>query len=451
MNYFSHNAGEEAAMLADIGVKDIQELLDQAIPREIQLKGELDLAPGSSEIEIRRELGAMARRNASSETHVSFLGAGIYDRYVPAALPRLIFRSEFYTAYTPYQPEVAQGTLMAIFEFQSMICELTGLDVANASLYDGGTAMAEAAMLAHGVNQRNLVLCSPGVHPHYRAIIDTYGRSSGLRTQLLPEKDGVTDVSKIRREDLEQGCCVIVPQPNVYGLVEPLEEVFQAAEGTGALKVAVVEPISSTILKTAAACGADIAVGEAQALGVPQTFAGPIVGFMAAKKEWIRRLPGRISAMTQDSRGKRGFVLTLQTREQHIRRAKATSNICTNETLLAHAATIYCALMGRTGLREVAEQSLHKAHYAADRAVASGAATLRYPGPFVQEFVLRTEANAAAICSAAIKEGYLAGVPLSRWDSSRTNELLVAVTEKRSRAEIDNWAEGLKRWGRDSR
>jgi glycine dehydrogenase subunit 1 len=447
VNYFSASPADEQAMLADIGVASLRELIDGAIPPALQLQRDLNLAPGSSEIELRREFGAMAAANAHAGTHVSFLGGGIYDRYIPAALPHLLFRSEFYTAYTPYQAEVAQGTLMAIFEFQTIVCELTGLPAANASMYDGGTAAAEAALLARGVNGRDVVLASPGIHPHYRQIIDTYGRSAGLRVELLPEKDGVTDVSKVTAELLAKACCVLMPQPNVYGLLEPMEEVFARAEGSGALRVAVVDPIAANLLKTAGECGADLAVGEAQALGVGQNLGGPVVGFMAARMEHVRRLPGRITGITRDSRGKRGYVLTLQTREQHIRRARATSNICTNETLIATAATIYCCLLGRTGLREVAEQSAHKAHYAAGRAAAAGA-PLRYPGPFVQEFVLKTAAPAAAVVRDALKDGFLAGVALSQWDPARTHELLVAVTEKRTREDIDRWAEGLSRWGR---
>ncbi|MBI5838318.1 MAG: aminomethyl-transferring glycine dehydrogenase subunit GcvPA [Candidatus Eisenbacteria bacterium] len=435
-------------MLADIGVASLDRLIDDAIPPALQLKRPLALPPGSSELELRREFGAMAAANAHAGTHVSFLGGGIYERYIPAALPHLLFRSEFYTAYTPYQAEVAQGTLMAIFEFQTIMCELTGLPVANASLYDGGTACAEAALLSRGVNGRGLVLASPGIHPHHRQIIETYGRSAGLKVELLPEKDGVTDVTRLDPAALSKACCVLVPQPNVYGLVEPLEEIFAAARGTGALKVAVVDPVMANVLRSAGDCGADLAVGEAQALGVGQNLGGPVVGFMASTMEHVRRLPGRIAGVTRDTRGRRGFVLTLQTREQHIRRARATSNICTNETLIATAATIYCCLLGRTGLREVAEHSAHKAHYAAERAAASGAARLRYPGPFVQEFVLTTQAPADALVADALADGVLAGIPLSRWDATRTHELLVAVTETRTREDIDRWASGLAKWGR---
>ncbi len=449
MNYFSHNAVDERAMLADIGVRDLQQLLDQALPRELQLEGELDVPTGSSELELRREFGAMADRNAHSGTHASFLGAGIYDRYVPSALPHILFRSEFYTAYTPYQAEVAQGTLTVIFEFQSMICELTGLDVANASMYDGGTAVAEAAMLARGINGRNSVLVAAGLHPNYLEILRTYGRTTGLVVETLPARDGITDVAALDPESFRRAAAVIVPQPNVYGLVEPLAEIFSAAKDSGAVRVAVPELITANLLKSVGECGADVAAGEAQTLGVPQYLGGPVVGFMAARMEHVRRLPGRIAGVTRDSQGRRGLVLTLQTREQHIRRAKATSNICTNETLIATAATIYCSLLGRTGLREVAEQSFHKAHYAARRAVECGR-TLRYPGPFVQEFVVNTPSPAEAVVRDALREGFLAGIPLSRWDPARTHELLVAVTEKRTREEIDRWAEGLGRWGSGS-
>jgi glycine dehydrogenase subunit 1 len=425
-------------MLAAIGVSSIDELF-RSIPPKLLHRQLLDLPPAHSEDRLVRELGALAAANADTERMASFLGAGIYDHYVPAAVRALATRSEFATAYTPYQPEVSQGTLAAIFEFQTLICELTGMDVANASMYDGGSALAEAVLLAAGAKRRERVLFLGGVHPFHAEVTRTYAAAAGLTFETVPAPGGTTPVALLAARMGADVAAVVVQHPNVFGCLEDVGRLAEATHGAGALLIASVDPISLGVLAPPGEYGADLAVGEGQSLGTFANYGGPVLGFFAAKAEHLRRLPGRLVAETVDRDGRRGYVLTLQTREQHIRRERATSNICTNTGLVALMATIGLSLLGRKGIREVAEQCLKKAHFAARVLERAGAPRL-HQEPFFREFAVRVPGPGAAVDAAVergLGRGILAGVPLKRLDPSFEDGLLVAVTERRTRAEIE--------------
>lgn len=437
--YVGTCANDRRQMMRHLGIASVEEVL-RAIPESVRLRGGLDLPAGGSELSVRRELGALADRNWDGERYASFLGGGAYDHYIPSAIAHLASRSEFYTAYTPYQAEASQGTLMAIFEFQSLLCELLALDVANASLYDGGSAVAEAALL--GLRARpGPVVRTAGLHPRYARVLGTYCGSLGeIRT--APSADGITDVGALESA-LAGASTVIVQNPNFYGLVEPVEEIARAAKAAGALVVAVVDPLTLGVLAPPGEWGADVAVGEGQGLGNELSFGGPYLGFLASRRDHLRRLPGRIAGVTTGRKGERGFVLTLQTREQHIRREKATSNICTNQGLMMLRATIYMALLGRSGIVEVGRQCLAKSRYAAGLATKIPGYRLRFGGAFVKEFVLDCPVPAERVVASAARRGILPGVDLGRFDPAMSRSLLVAVTEKRTREEIDAWAAAL--------
>ncbi len=438
-------------MLAEAGIGRFEELLEQ-IPEPLRLKGLPDLPPSQSEAEIRRTFGVLAGRNYDPQKTVSFLGAGVYDHAIPSAVDHLALRSEFYTAYTPYQAEVAQGTLAAIFEFQTMTCELTGLDAANASMYDGASAAAEALLLARGATRASRILISPCVNPRIREVVQMYHAHGDVLIESLPEDEGRVDLAALRAALATADppiAAVLVQQPNFFGLVEPLDEIgaiVSDGEGRRPHLVVSADPISLGILGPPASWGAETVVGDLQPLGIPAQFGGPSAGYFATRRAHIRRMPGRIAAETTDGEGRRGFTLTLQTREQHIRREKATSNICTNSALVALRATIHLSLLGPRGLRQVAEQCLHRAHYALQRLTAIPQVTRRYPGPFFREFVIVLPCPAAPVIERLYAEhGILGGVPLSRFVAERENELLVAVTEQRTSEDIDRLAECLGR------
>jgi glycine dehydrogenase subunit 1 len=434
---------EEERMLRAIGVPSFDNLLG-ALPREVVLRDELPIAGPCSEIEIRRRLGGWAASNHGARA-ISFLGGGVYDHYIPAAVGALSLRSEFATAYTPYQPEVAQGTLTAIFEFQSMIAELTGCDVANASMYDGATALVEAVLLSRSQSGRKRVVAAGAIHPHYLEVLRTY--LDGRDLSVVSDRGG-----QCAPEDLRQGlgsdvACVIYQHPNFFGVLETPRAIHTLAHEVGALAIACCDPIALALLEPPGAAGADIVVGEGQPLGNPPAYGGPLLGFFACRQALVRRMPGRIAAQTVDHHGRRGFVLTLQTREQHIRREKATSNICTNQGLLALRATIYMALLGRLGMREVAELCVQKTHYAAHRASSLPGFRLLHEGAFFREFVLECPREAAAVITHCQHKGILPGVDLGQFRTEWNRLLLVAVTEQRSREEIDRWAELLREAG----
>ena len=443
MSFVGLSDSEEQRMLRAIGVGSFEELL-AAVPKQARLQKPLAIDGPLSEIELRRRFGGNARANAA-ESAVSFLGGGIYDHYIPSALNALAMRSEFATAYTPYQPEVAQGTLTAIFEFQSLIAELTGCDVANASLYDGATAAVEAALMARSQTGRARVVAAGAIHPHVLQVLTTY--LDGRDLTLVAERGG-----QVAAEDLEAAlgpdtACVLYQHPNFFGLLESPQTLHKLAHDAGALAIAHCDPIALALLEPPGATGADIVVGEGQCLGNSPSFGGPLLGYFACRASLVRRMPGRLAAETVDRHGRRGFVLTLQTREQHIRREKATSNICTNQGLLALRATIYMGLLGREGMREVAELCVQKTHHAALLAAAIPGYRLPYDGPFFREFVLECPADAAAIARAGIERGILPGVDLGRFRPEWRRRLLVAVTEQRSASEIERWADVLRAAG----
>jgi glycine dehydrogenase subunit 1 len=409
-------------MLDAIGVEILDDLFADVHPR---FEGELDLPPALSEYEALREVDALARENVWGLP--IFLGAGAYDRIVPSAIGAIISRGEFLTSYTPYQPEISQGTLQSIFEFQSMISELTGLEISNASVYDGANAVVEAALMTARLTKRNpRVAISAGLNPRYREVMETYR----VEVVDLPFEDGISDFSNL--PDDVSG--VFVQSPNFFGAVEDVGAASEAARDVDALCVAVCDPISLSVLEAPGNLGADVAVGEAQPLGMPLMFGGPYAGYMATREEFVRQLPGRITGETIDKDGKLAYVLTLRGREQDIRRARANSNICTNQALTALAATVYTALMGPEGLREVAELSISKAHYLAERLQASGFG-LRYPdAPFLWEFAVELP-DVPRVNEALLEAGILGGLDLG------DGAMLVAVTEKRTREELDAFVE----------
>ncbi len=433
-------------MLDKLGLDDVEDLFKD-IPGNIRLKTRLDLDPPKSELEVMAWLKDLADQNLDASKAAVFLGAGVYDHYIPAIVKHLVSRSEFYTAYTPYQPEISQGTLQAIFEYQSMICALTGMDVSNASLYDGASALAEAALMAVDATGRDQVLVSETVNPESLRVLKTYLNTKGIELIDIPMQDGVTDIEALNKKAGSNTAAILVQSPNFLGFIEDLSEAEKAAHENKALFVISVDPISLGILKTPAEWNADIAVGEGQSLGSPMSFGGPGLGFIACKKALVRRMPGRIIGQTQDVNGKRGFVSTLQTREQHIRREKATSNICSNQALNALAACIYLSTVGREGIKEIALQCWHKAHYAASAMTRSGRYKLAYDQPFFMEFPVTSDIDPGLIQDSLLKNGIIGGLSLEKYYPELKNTILYCVTEKRTREEIDTLCsvlEGLK-------
>jgi glycine dehydrogenase subunit 1 len=429
-------------MLEAIGVSDFEELLE-AIPPDARFKGELDLPEPLSEYEVTKLLQEIASQNEHTGTHACFLGGGAYDHFIPAAVGHIISRSEFYTAYTPYQPEVSQGNLQAIYEYQTMIASLTRMDVANASMYDGASALAEAAVLAQTHTRREKVLVSKSVHPYYRKAIHTYCARSGVCMEDIEIDGGMTDLAKLKSLADDSTAGIIVQHPNFFGNLEEVEEIEKIAHNAGALFIVSVDPISLGVLKPPGEYGADVATGEGQALGNPLYFGGPYVGIFTVKQDLVRRLPGRLVGVTQDTEGRRGFVLTLQTREQHIRREKATSNICTNEQLCALASAVYMALMGKQGLPTIAQLCLQKAHYLAKRLAEIEGIELLFNRPFFKEFAITCPKPPKQIIAEMRNEKIFAGIDLGRFDYGIDDGLLIAVTEKRSKEEMDRYVDVL--------
>ena len=444
MRYISNTAAQQREMLATIGVGSLEDLL-AGIPPKARLSRPLALHPAMAETDLVRHLRAMAATNADADSHACFLGAGSYDHAIPSPINHLILRGEFFTAYTPYQPEASQGTLRSIFEYQTMMAELTGMDVANASIYDGASSLAEAALMAHAVTGRREIALSRGVHPLYRRVVETYGEGPDLRLRDVPLGDGVTDLDALRKAVGDATAAVVVQYPNFFGCLEDVRAAGEIAHAAGALLVVVADPVNLGLLTPPGALGADIVVGEGQGLGVPMSFGGPNLGVFAAKRELVRRMPGRLVGATVDRDGGRGFVLTLQTREQHIRREKATSNICTNVALCALMATIYVAILGKHGLRRVGELSTAKAHYAAAELAKVPGVRLRFGAPFFKEFTLELPKAPERVVKRLLRDRILAGVPLKSFDRTMKQSLLVAVTEKRTREEIDAFAAALGR------
>jgi glycine dehydrogenase subunit 1 len=440
-SYISNTDADRQAMLQAMGKKSVDDLF-AAIPQELQLKRTLDLPSAQSEMEAAQQVKSLANSNRSTDDLVCFLGAGAYDRYIPAVVDQLLIRQEFYTAYTPYQPEISQGTLQAVFEYQSMICALTGLDVSNASLYDGASALAEAMILSCKETGRKSVAVSRTVHPQGREVLRTYARFQGISVTEFGWKNGVVDMDGLKAALNADTACVIVQNPNFFGCVEDLEQMAQAAHANGSLLVTSCEPISLALLKSPGEAGADIAVGEGQGMGNLLSFGGPYLGFIAARQKLLRKMPGRIVGQTVDAEGTRGFVLTVQTREQHIRREKATSNICSNEALNALAATIYLSAMGKEGLVQAANLSLQKAKYAYDRLVETGKFKPLWNAPFFGEFALTYKGSTDKLNRQLLAHNILGGYELEESYPELKNGWLVAVTEKRTKEEID----AMVRW-----
>lgn len=434
--YIPSTEQDEKEMLEVLGIDSIDRLFDD-IPAAIKLGRRLNLDVPRSETEVTKMIKSIANKNISTEELVCFRGAGAYDHSVPSIVKHLISRSEFYTAYTPYQPEISQGTLQAIFEYQTMIANLTGLEVSNASMYDGASATAEAAMLASANQKGDTVVISETVHPQTREVVKTYMRFYGTKVVEVPAKDGVTDMEALRATVSGDTVAVIVQNPNFFGIVEDCTEVGELAHANKALFIMNVDPISLGMLKTPGEYGADIAVGEGQVLGNGLNYGGPYLGFMAASNKQMRKLPGRIVGQTVDLDGKRAFTLTLQAREQHIRRDKATSNICSNQALNALAATIYLGAMGKEGLYEVAESSAKKAYYAFNKLVASGRFRPVFDKPFFREFVLETDMDVDHLNAELAKRGFLGGYNLAKEYPSDKHRIMFCVTEKRTIEEID--------------
>ncbi|MGH8649213.1 MAG: aminomethyl-transferring glycine dehydrogenase subunit GcvPA, partial [Burkholderiales bacterium] len=375
------NAAAQREMLATIGAASIEDLLHR-VPAKARLARPLAIGPAVAEMDLVRLMRGLAAKNAHADSHVCFLGAGAYDHYVPSPINHLISRGEFFTAYTPYQPEASQGTLRTIYEYQTMIAELTGMDVANASIYDGASSLAEAALMAHAVTGRDGIVISRGVNPLYRQVVASYAAGPRLRLKEVPLGDGATDLAQLKKAVSDKTAAVVLQYPNFFGFLEDVQAAAEIAHAAKALCVVAVDPVSLGLLAPPGALGADIVVGEGQGIGVSLAYGGPYLGFFATKTDLIRRMPGRLVGVTVDRDGKRGFVLTLQTREQHIRREKATSNICTNVALCALMTTIHLALIGKQGLRKVGELALAKAHYAAESLSKIPGVRLRFTAPF---------------------------------------------------------------------
>lgn len=440
-SYVPHTEEERSEMLATLGINSIDALFAE-VPEALKLKKPLALRRGMSEAELRRHLMSLASKN---ETNMPlFRGAGAYRHYIPAAVPQLAMRSEFYTAYTPYQAEMSQGMLQAIFEYQSLICELTGLDASNASVYDGASAAAEAMLMLRDVKRKQKVLYSAGLSPDVKDVLKTYARFARIELTEIPLNDkGLTNREALL-SNAEGAAGFIAAQPNFYGCLEDMQALSDITHGFNGLFVAYVNPISLGLLKRPGEYGADIAIGEGQPLGLPLSFGGSYVGFMAATNKLLRNLPGRIAGQTADAEGNRVFVLTLQAREQHIRREKASSNICSNQMLCAIMASIYLSIMGKQGLKETAEQCLQKAHYLAEGISHVKGLKLRYPEtPFFHEFLVDSTVDAAVINAHLKKRGIVGGVRLSRFDKSDSGALWCA-TEMNTREEIDAVLEALE-------
>lgn len=440
MNYVPHTDNDKTRMLNTIGARSIEDLFKD-IPPSLRPKS-FDIPEGKSEFEVTKLIQKLASRNS---THlINFVGAGFYDHYIPAAVDALSGRSEFYTAYTPYQPEASQGWLQSIYEYQTAICELTGLDVSNASLYDGGTALYEAAMMAVRLTGKNKIIVDQGVNLIYRTMLYTYTSNLSVDFVETPVSHGQSSRDEIFKCLDDKTAAVIVQNPNFFGAIDDYTDIVDKAHKAGALAIQSTYPIAMGMLKTPGDMGFDIATGEGQSMGIPLSFGGPYLGFMTARQAHVRQMPGRIVGATVDKDGRRGFVLTLQTREQHIRREKATSNICSNEALCALRAVIYLTLLGKTGLKELAELNYDKAEFAKDVLSKISGVTVKKSSPTFNEFTLCLPKNADDVVHKMVEKGFAAGFPLGRFYKGLDNYLLVAVTEKRTREEILKYKDSLE-------
>lgn len=430
-------------MLQTIGVNSIDELFSD-IPEEVRFNGKLNVSEALSEPELVGYFQSLSSKNVNFSTHVNFLGAGVYHHYIPSVVNHMLLRGEFFTAYTPYQPEISQGELQAIFEFQTMVCEMTGMEVANSSMYDGPTSLAEAAMMAAGHTGRKKVITSQAVHPEARSVLSTYAYGQGVAlAEVGYTQDGLTDTAKLAEQVDDQTAAVIVQYPNFFGNVEDLAVIERIAHEKGALLIVSANPIALGVLEAPGKLGADIVVGDMQPLGIPASFGGPHCGYFATSSKLMRKMPGRIVGQTKDEEGKRGFVLTLQAREQHIRREKATSNICSNQALLALAAAITMSALGKQGIQEMAMLNLQKAHYAKQAMKAAGLEVV-FTAPFFNEFVVKLNKPVAEVNKQLLNAKIIGGFDLGTAYPELANHMLIAVTELRTKQEIDTLVRELE-------
>jgi glycine dehydrogenase subunit 1 len=442
MDFLPHTPEDDAQMLEAIGLAALDDLFE-AVPAAVRLGRDLDVGPALDEISLLGHLGALAARDRGASELACFAGGGAYDHYVPAAVRALASRAEFATSYTPYQPELSQGVLQAIFEFQSVVCEIYGMEVANASLYDGASALVEATNLAARVTKRDRAIVGATVHPHYLDVLRTYTSGLGFDISVAPYgPDGTVDWAAV---DATGAAAVVTAYPNFFGRLEDVPAAAEVARAAGALTIAVTDPTAMGVLASPGSLGADVVVGEGQGLGNGLHYGGPYVGLFATKLELVRQVPGRIAGETLDADGRRAFVLTLQAREQHIRRAKATSNVCTNQTLMAIATAVHLAWLGPKGLSHLGEVCVRNAAFAAQRLAAIPGCAIAFDGPHFKEIVLRTPADGRELARRLAERGYLAGPGLGRWFPELANCLLIAVTERRTEDEIVGLAEAIEK------
>lgn len=441
--YIPNTEVDRQEMLKKIGIQSVEELFN-VIPEELRLKKKLDVAESMTEDELASYMGKLAKKNLASDEYALFLGAGAYDHYIPSVVPHLVYRSEFYTAYTPYQPEISQGILQAIFEYQTMISQLVDLEVVNASMYDGQTALAEAATMAAASTRRKKILISESTHPESVEVVKIYCKGQGIEVEEIPSIAGQTDFETLQSMLTDQVAAVCVQYPNFFGSIEDLQRIADLAHAQKSLFVVSVNPIALGVLKSPGQLGADIVVGEGQPLGNSLSFGGPYLGFFATTKELMRKLPGRVVGQTTDSQGRRGFVLTLQAREQHIRREKATSNICSNQALNALTATIYLATLGKQGFRELSIANLQKAHYLFDKLSLVKGIETPFAIPFFNEFVIKLPKEIGEVNQKLLEHQIIGGYDLGKVDVSLENHMLIAVTEKRTKEQMDQFVEILE-------
>ncbi|MFO7637141.1 MAG: aminomethyl-transferring glycine dehydrogenase subunit GcvPA [Clostridia bacterium] len=438
--YIPNTPSQVEEMLRQIGVGSVEDLFS-VIPDKIRMKRSLDLPEGLTEMELQKHMSRLAGKNQGADKLVCFLGAGVYDHYVPAVVDHLVSRSEFYTAYTPYQAEISQGILQAIFEYQTMICSLTGLEASNASMYDGASALAEACTIAHASSRdRNTILLARSVHPQSQETVRTYLKYRDAKILEVGYENGRLDLEELEKKCDEKTAAVCIQTPNFFGVMEDMESISRIVKQKGAMFIVSVDPFSLALFEPPGSYGADFAVGEGMNLGSPMSFGGPTLGFIATAREHIRKMPGRIVGETVDNRGKRGYVLTLQAREQHIRREKATSNICSNQALCALAATIYLAVVGKQGLKDIALRCMGNARYTYDKLLETGQFKEVFTAPFFKEFTLSPKQDPVILNKRLLDHGFLGGYPLGSQYADIENGWLVAVTEKRTRQEMDDFA-----------
>lgn len=443
MRYTQFTDDDVDQMLGTIGVDSVDRLFDP-VPPAFRLGRPLDLPTGVSELELLRDVKDLASRNRCCDQQVCFLGGGAYDHFIPTVVDALASQSEFVTAYTPYQAEASQGVLQLFYEFQTMVSMLTGMEVANASLYEVSTATAEAVTMAATITGRNRVVVIDNIHPDTLRVLRTYEVARGIETVVIPASDGVVDEHALQDALSDDVAAVVVQSPNFFGCIERLDRIIPLVHKHGALAIVGTDPLAGGILKRPGDMDADLVVAEGQCLGIPLQYGGPYLGLLASREKYVRKMPGRVVGVAKDGDGRRGFCLVLQTREQHIRRERATSNICTNQGLLAVRAAIYMASLGRSGLAEVSRQCFDKAHYAAERIAALDGYAMRFDAPFFKEFVVRTSRDVASVLGKCKDRGILGGVALSRFDDRHADSFLVAVTEKRTAEEIDALVSALK-------